>query len=78
MKYTIPTEGMSCGHCEMAITREVMALPGVKSVKADHKKKTVDVEVEDKADLKKITHAIKEAGYKPGNPVEKKKILGLF
>lgn len=78
MKYTIPTEGMSCGHCEMAIKREVMALPGVNSVNADHKKKVVDIDVEDNADLKKIVHAIKEAGYNPGQPSEKKKLFGLF
>lgn len=77
MKYTIPTEGMSCGHCEMAVQREVAKVSGVKSVKADAKKKSVDVDIEDAADLKKVSHAIKEAGYRPGTPKEKK-LLGLF
>ncbi|HEY3480377.1 MAG TPA: cation transporter, partial [Streptomyces sp.] len=26
--------GMSCGHCESAVTKEVTAIPGVTSVKA--------------------------------------------
>ena len=58
--YSVP--GMSCGHCEAAVTKEVSALPGVASVVVDLDSKRVEVtgsELDDAA----IRAAIEEAGY---------------
>lgn len=35
MKKTLLVEGMSCGHCEMAVKKAVGALEGVESVVVD-------------------------------------------
>ena len=58
--YTV--SGMSCGHCEAAVTREVLAVPGVESVVVDLEGKRVEVlgaVLDDAA----IRAAIEEAGY---------------
>ena len=58
--YSLP--GMSCGHCEDAVTKEISALPGVESVVVDLGSKRVEVsgsELDDAA----IRVAIEEAGY---------------
>ncbi len=58
--YRVP--GMSCAHCERAVTDEVSALPGVDSVTVDLGAKRVEVRgvgLDDGA----IRAAIAEAGY---------------
>lgn len=61
----IPTYGMHCSGCEETVTAEVMKLNGVKSVNADHVKKTVTVKYDDKkVSLEQIKAAIVNAGYK--------------
>ena len=57
-------EGMSCGHCEMAVKKALNALEGVSNAEADHIGKRAVVT----ADLAKVTReamieAIKKAGY---------------
>jgi copper chaperone CopZ len=55
-------EGMSCSHCESAVTAEVGRVPGVAAVEVDLAGKLVRVrgtEVEDAA----VRAAIDEAGY---------------
>ncbi len=61
----IPTYGMHCSGCEETVTTEIMKLAGVKSVKADHVKKTVTVKYDDKkVTLEQVKSAIVSAGYK--------------
>jgi len=61
----IPTYGMHCSGCEETVTTEIMKLAGVKSVKADHIKKTVTVKYDDKkVTLEQVKSAIVSAGYK--------------
>lgn len=61
----IPTFGMHCSGCEETVTTEIMKLDGVKSVKADHVKKTVTVKYDDKkVTLEQVKAAIVNAGYK--------------
>lgn len=58
--YTVPE--MSCGHCETAVTEELMSVAGVDSVDVDLTTKLVTVtgeELEDSA----LRAAIAEAGY---------------
>ncbi len=62
---TISTYGMSCTGCEETIETEIKKLEGIKSVKADHVKKTVVVKFDDKkVTLNQVKEAIKSAGYK--------------
>jgi copper chaperone len=58
--FTVP--GMSCGHCEAAVTREVGAVAGVAAVDVDLESKLVTVRGE-ALDRYEIVAAIDEAGY---------------
>jgi copper chaperone CopZ len=60
MTFTVP--GMTCGHCEAAVTTEVSAIAGVTSVAVDLETKLVTVEGED-LDADHIVAAIDEAGF---------------
>jgi len=57
---------ISCGHCVMAIKREVGDLEGVTSVEADENAKTASFKWESPATWEKIADTLKEAGYPPG------------
>ena len=60
LTYSVP--GMSCGHCQAAVTEEVAAVEGVDSVLVDLDSKRVDVtgaQLDDAA----IRAAIEAAGY---------------
>jgi copper chaperone len=57
--YLVP--GMSCAHCETAVTEEVSAVPGVTAVEVDLGAKTVTVHGE--PDEEAVVAAIDEAGY---------------
>lgn len=60
LEFTI--EGMSCGHCVMAVKKELSALDGVtvNEVVIGRAKVTAD---ETKTGAEKLTQAIEEAGY---------------
>jgi copper chaperone len=60
LEFTI--EGMSCGHCVMAVKKELSALDGVTvdEVVIGRAKVTAD---ETKTGTDKLTEAITEAGY---------------
>jgi copper chaperone len=58
--YSVP--GVSCGHCRMAITREVNRLAGVCAVDVDLDRKVVTVTGAGVSDAA-IRGAIDEAGY---------------
>jgi copper chaperone len=63
-KTLLQVEGMSCEHCVHAIKTAVGALPGVKTVEVNLKKKTVDVEYDGaKSSLDKIRAEIEDQGY---------------
>ena len=60
LTYSVP--GVSCAHCQAAITDEVTALPGVEAVDVDLETKIVSVSG-DPLDEDAIIAAIDEAGY---------------
>jgi len=62
-KQIFKVSGMHCKSCEKLIQMDVAALPGVKSVRADHRSGMVEIEGEgfDEAAVKK---AITQNGYK--------------
>jgi len=55
--------GMTCSHCEHAITTEILRLPGVTAAIADADAGTVDVECRRDLDVAEVAAAIDEAGY---------------
>jgi copper chaperone CopZ len=55
--------GMSCGHCESAVTKEVTAIPGVTSVTVVAKTGLVTVASEQPLDDDAVLAAVDEAGY---------------
>jgi copper chaperone len=58
--YTVP--GMSCAHCEQAVSSELRAVPGVDAVAVDLETKRVVVHGEALDDAA-LRAAIEEAGY---------------
>jgi copper chaperone CopZ len=59
--YTV--SGMSCGHCESAVTREVTSIPGVTSVKAVAQTGLLTIASEGPLDDDTVRAAVDEAGY---------------
>lgn len=62
MELTYAVAGMSCSHCEAAITSEVSGVAGVESVDVDLERKLVVVRGDDVDDAA-VRAAIDEAGY---------------
>lgn len=63
---TVKVEGMSCGHCQMAVKKAVEAVEGVQKADVNLQNKQVVVEYnEGKTNLEKVKAAITEAGYEP-------------
>jgi copper chaperone len=60
IEYSVP--GISCAHCEAAITAEVTAVPGVERVSVDLDSKRVVVQGSNLDDAR-LREAIDEAGY---------------
>ncbi|MFF2144956.1 heavy-metal-associated domain-containing protein [Kitasatospora sp. NPDC101155] len=60
---TYTVSGMSCGHCEKAISEELSALAGVTEVAADAQAGTVTVSSAAPLDEEQVRAAVDEAGY---------------
>ncbi|MGH8980808.1 MAG: heavy-metal-associated domain-containing protein [Acidimicrobiales bacterium] len=60
MTYSVP--GMSCAHCERAVSGEISSVAGVRSVDVDLDTKLVTV-TGDEIDDAAVRAAIAEAGY---------------
>jgi copper chaperone CopZ len=59
---TLTVPGMTCGHCEAAVKREVGGVAGVASVTVDLETKLVTIVGTD-VDRDAVVAAIDEAGY---------------
>ncbi|WP_409472012.1 heavy-metal-associated domain-containing protein [Streptomyces sp. HC307] len=55
--------GMSCGHCEGAVSGEISAIPGVSSVQAVAATGEVTVVSESPLDEEAVRAAVDEAGF---------------
>jgi copper chaperone CopZ len=62
---TLKVPNISCGHCVMAIQRELNDLEGVSKVIGDPDKKQVTVEWEAPATLDQIKATLEEINYPP-------------
>ncbi|WP_256103269.1 heavy-metal-associated domain-containing protein [Streptomyces sp. ODS05-4] len=60
--------GMTCGHCEGAVSKELSALPGVTSVTAEAASGRVTVVSESALDEAAVREAVDEAGYELTGP----------
>lgn len=60
-QYTV--EGMTCGHCAAAVSAEVGAVAGVRSVNVDLEARLVTVDGHDVA-AADVRAAVEEAGYR--------------
>ena len=59
---TYDVSGMTCAHCAAAVTEEVSAVPGVRSVEVSVTEGTVLVRGDD-VDTEQVRAAVDEAGY---------------
>ncbi|MFI9332755.1 heavy-metal-associated domain-containing protein [Kitasatospora sp. NPDC052868] len=60
---TYTVTGMSCGHCENSVSKELSSLTGVTEVAADAKAGTVRVSSAAPLDDELIRAAVDEAGF---------------
>ena len=73
MTNKISVEGMSCGHCKMAVEKAALSVQDVERAEADLGKKELSLTFsggrsEDTV-LKEVISAIKEAGYSPSREI---------
>lgn len=61
MHQTFTVTGMTCGHCEMSVTRAVQEVDPQAHVKIDRSQNTVEVESAQPRET--LTQAIAEEGY---------------
>ncbi len=60
---TFQVTGMTCGHCQRAVTEEISHVPGVADVTVDLATGTVTVTADRPVDRTDIANAVDEAGY---------------
>ncbi len=60
----LKVKGMTCGHCEMTVSKALKAVSGVKNAFADRTNELAEVTYkEGKVLPEKLVEAVKEAGY---------------
>ena len=63
MNKTFEIKGMTCGHCEGRVTKEILTIPGVTEVIASAEKANVTVESDGEISQESIEVAVQRAGY---------------
>lgn len=61
MTRTLTVTGMSCGHCEQAVTEALEAVDGIVSATADNEEDVAVVEGD--APVEDLVAAVEDAGY---------------
>ena len=56
----LKVNGMTCGHCEMRVKKALEAVPGVESVKPDHKKGVAVVEISGDVSKETLVKAVND------------------
>lgn len=64
MQQTFEVQGMTCGHCERAVTNAIQGVDAQAQVKIDRAANRVEVETS--ASREAVAAAIAEEGYKVG------------
>ena len=57
-------EGMTCGHCATAITKELTQLDGASEIKVDPQPGTATLVVADSVEIADVEEAVTDAGYR--------------
>ena len=60
---TFQVTGMTCGHCQRAVTEEISRIPGVQGVTVDLATCGVTVTATQPVDRADVARAVDEAGY---------------
>ena len=60
---TFQVTGMSCDHCQRAVTEEISRITGVRGVAVDLATGSVTVTVTEPVDRADVARAVDEAGY---------------
>src|ERR1700750_1893288 len=60
---TFQVTGMTCGHCQRAVTEEISRIPGIQGVTVDLATGSVTVTATQPVDRTDVAHAVGEAGY---------------
>lgn len=60
---TFKIEGMTCGHCEMAVVKAVKSLDGVTDASASHEKNNLVVTHKGELNNEAVRQNVAEAGY---------------
>jgi copper chaperone len=60
---TFRVTGMSCDHCQRAVTAEITRIPGVQGIAVDLPTGSVTVTATQPVDRADVAHAVSEAGY---------------
>jgi len=61
---TFAVQGMTCAHCQAAVTKALKGVPGVASAEVDLQRKQARVGYEaDKVTVETLAKAVEEAGY---------------
>ena len=61
-KIEISIDGMTCGHCAMSVTNELVTISGVSNVRVDHQAGKATVEAEGVTEAQ-LSEAVAQAGY---------------
>jgi copper chaperone len=59
----VKIKGMTCGHCEGRVTKELLSIPGVSSVVASAEKATAVITSDQQLTSAQIDSAVAAAGY---------------
>jgi copper chaperone CopZ len=60
---TFQVTGMTCGHCQRAVTEEISGIPGIRGVIVDLATGNVTVTAVQPVDRTDVARAVGEAGY---------------
>ena len=60
---SLQVSGMSCGHCEKAVTNALMAIEGVENVEVDLKTGNVKINAQENVSEQVLKDAVEEQGY---------------
>jgi copper chaperone CopZ len=60
----VNVEGMTCGHCEKSVTKELEKLSGATDIKVSSQTGTASLNVDESVDQADVAAAVAEAGYK--------------
>jgi copper chaperone len=60
---SLKIDGMTCGHCEQAVSKALQQVEGVERVEVSHAQGLATVEVAPSADPERLVMAVQEEGY---------------